>query len=173
MKKRYRYALLFALPGFFLALLFSFFLFASAAGLLWLYVWGDQPWPSQGGTVLPALLPVTFLISWLASIIAGFLIGKRLEGTEGLEKSHLLAAAGTTVASIAVITLHQFSVGNLGAKSDGILCSDYCLHNGYYASGMPQRNSGNRTCSCYDDAGTEALTLHIDAIQSAETRFTE
>jgi len=45
MRKRYLYALLFAIPGFVAAFIVSTFLFGVAAGFLWLYVYGDGPGP--------------------------------------------------------------------------------------------------------------------------------
>ena len=46
MKKRYIYALGFGIPGLFAAGPISVILFAGLMGVLWIYVFGDQPWPA-------------------------------------------------------------------------------------------------------------------------------
>jgi len=47
MKKRYSYALLFGIPGFFVsaAITITLFVFSVSLGILWLYVFGDNPFP--------------------------------------------------------------------------------------------------------------------------------
>ena len=46
MKRRYVYVLLFATPAFLASIIVSLLLFGAAAGVLWLFVFGDNPWPS-------------------------------------------------------------------------------------------------------------------------------
>jgi len=65
---------------------------------------------------------------------------------------------------ILFILLQQLSVGNLGSKSDSAVCSDYCSLNGYSGSGMPSQDSGDRSCSCYDNSGNEVLKVPLDSI---------
>jgi len=60
-----------------------------------------------------------------------------VEHNPQLNKSHILTSSGLTLLFILLIILQQFSVGNLGPKSDGLVCSDYCSLNGYSGSGMP------------------------------------
>ena len=62
------------------------------------------------------------------------------------------------------IVLQQLRVGNLGPKSDSMLCSDYCVQQGYAGSGMPPQDSGDRTCSCYESDGDEALNIPLGEI---------
>ena len=75
MKKRYLYALLFGIPGFFLAGIVSLFVFGAVLGFLWLFVFGDNPWPLTPESVLSVLLVLTFLILWIGSIFAGYRVG--------------------------------------------------------------------------------------------------
>ena len=77
---------------------------------------------------------------------------------------HVLLALGMTVVPIIFIVLQQLSVGNIGKKTDGIVCGDFCSMEGYSGSGMPPRNSGDRSCICYDDSGNEAIKIPIDNI---------
>jgi hypothetical protein len=164
MKKRYLYALLFAIPGFFIAGIFSLFVFGASLGFLWLFVFGDNPWPLSMETVLPILLVLTFLILWIALILLGYVIGKRLETDSALNRKHILLSAALTLVFILFIILQQWSVGNIGPKSDSMLCSDYCRVEGYSGSGMPPQVSGDRSCSCYDNSGNEAIRIPLDTI---------
>lgn len=164
MTKRYLYSLLFAIPGLFFSLLISFAVFAAAAGVLWIYAFGDEPWPSSAGTALPLLFALVLLTVWGAVIAAGFVVGKRLEKDPVLNKKHVLISAGMTIASLLLIVLHQFSVGNLGPKSDSLLCSEFCAQKGYPGSGLPPRDSGDTTCSCFDDSGRVIIMVPVESI---------
>ena len=166
MKRRYLYSILFGVPGFIVALLVSFLLFGFAAGVLWLFVFGDNPWPEVVGSAFPILLALVFLILWLGSLAIGFSVGKRLESNPTLNKAHILASAGVTIVCILFILLQQVSVGNIGPKPDSTRCSDYCTQQGYSASSMPPRNSGQRTCSCLDSSGVEIITVPLESITS-------
>lgn len=168
MQKRYLYALMFAVPGLFIALVLAFFAFGAAAGFFWLFVFGDNGWPDSYGNILPLLLIACFLGLWLASIITGFVAGKKFEAEPRLNKKHVMISVGLTIGPILFIALHQLNVGNLGPQTDGQLCRDFCLQKGYAGSGMPPKNSGDRRCFCYDDSGTEVLQVPIESLLPAE-----
>ena len=164
MKKRYVYSLLFGIPGFFVAGIISIVAFAAGTGILWIYFFGDNPWPASTEKILSVLLALIFLILWVAFITTGFVTGKRLEKDPQLNKGHILLSSGLTILFILFIAIQQLSVGNLGPKSDGVACSDYCSLQGYSGSGMPPQNSGDRSCSCYDNLGREVLKVPLDRI---------
>ena len=162
MKKRYVYALLFGMPGIFIAGLIAILMFAGLTGLLWIYVLGDDPWPLYAQQFLSALFVITVLVLWIASIILGYLVGRRLEKDPILNKTHVWLSVGLTLAFILLMILQQWSIGNLGPAQDSSLCSDFCTMHGYSGSGMPPEISGDRTCSCYDDSGNEVLRIPLD-----------
>ena len=170
MRKRSLYSLLFGIPGFFIAGFISFAVFGITSGFLWLYVFGDNAWTSSTEGILLGLFALTFLLIWAALIMVGFSIGKKLEKDQSMNTWHIVLSSGLTILFILVIVLQQFSVGNLGPKSDGELCSDYCISQGYSASGMPPRDSGDRTCICYDDFGNEVRKVPLDEIDSSTSR---
>ena len=93
---------------------------------------------------------------------------KNLEENSDFNKKHIMFSVGLTIAPIFLIVLHQLSVGNIGPKSDNMLCSDFCSQNGYSASGMPPKNSGERSCICFDDSGNEIMRVPIDSIVPSE-----
>jgi hypothetical protein len=164
LKKRYIYSILFGIPGFFISLLFSLFIFGAAAGFLWIFVYGDNPWPATSGRQLPLLFILTLLVSWGIIITSGFITGKKLESAQGLNTKHIMLSVAATIIPVVLITLQQLHVGNLGHKTDTVLCSEYCSKKGYTASGMPPENSGIRECSCYDNDGKEVLKSPINSI---------
>ena len=164
MKKRYLYALLFGAPGFFLSLILAFLVFGAAAGFLWAFAFGDTPWPAATETILPIVLVLTGLMLWTASTVAGFMFGKKLEAVPQLNWTHIMVSLGLTIAPMLFIVLHQLRVGNLGPQSDGQLCGELCLKEGYAASGMPAQDSGERRCLCYDDSGRVILDFPIETL---------
>jgi hypothetical protein len=105
-----------------------------------------------------------FLAVWLAFLITGFVVGKRLEQNPVLNKSHMLTSIGVTVIAILFILFYQLSMGNLGPRSEGEHCMNYCIQEGYSASSMTPRDSGERTCSCLDGSGQEIITVSLDSI---------
>ncbi|MGB5473945.1 MAG: hypothetical protein WBQ78_10760 [Gammaproteobacteria bacterium] len=158
MKKRYLYSILFGIPGLAASLLITFAIFGALAGFMWIYVYGDNPWPPSTGTILPAFFMLIFLALWISSIIAGFITGKRFEESLDLDRNHIWVSVDATALPITLIILHQFGIGNIGPKSDSRLCSEFCSGKGYAASGIPPKDSGERTCICLDSAGQAAIT---------------
>lgn len=166
LRKRYLYVLLFGVPGFFVAAISSLFLFGGLIGILWLFILGDNQWPAFTQTLLASLAVLTFLMLWISSMILGYRAGQRLEMVPGWNRSHILLSAGLTALFILFVLFQQWSVGTFGPKSDSMLCNDYCISQGYSGSGTPPQNSGDRTCTCYDESGDEALTVPIDQLSS-------
>jgi hypothetical protein len=170
MKKRYLYSLLFGIPGFFVSVMISLLAFGAVAGVLWILVFGDNPWPSQIETMLPILFAFIFLVVWIGIIFMGFVTGKKLENDPVVNNKHILVSGALTIMFVLFIVLQQWSVGNMGPKSNSVLCSDFCRQKGYSGSGMPPQNSGNRSCSCFDDSGNEVLTVPLDSIDPDATK---
>ena len=164
MKKRYIYSVLFGIPGLIVSGIIALMVFGATAGILWIFVYGDNPWPSFIEKALPALFVLVFLIAGLACIAAGFVIGKKNEQNPVLNKSHILISIGITLAAVLFIVIYQLSVGNIGPKPDSLRCSEFCSQKGYSASSMPPRNSGERTCSCLNDSGIEILKVPVDSL---------
>ena len=162
MKKRYIYSVLFGVPGLVIALVFAFLVFGAGAGFLWIFVYGDNPWPASAEKILPALFVVAFLAAWLMFTVAGFIFGKRLESKPGLSGRHILASVVATLVPVVLMVLHQYSVGNIGTKHVSVICSDFCRSKGYSASVMPPRDSNDRTCTCLDSDGSEAIKTLLD-----------
>lgn len=164
MKKRYLYSLLFGIPGLFVAGIISILVFGGLMGILWIFVFGDNPWPPFAETIVSIVFVFVALILWIGFISLGYIIGRRLEKDPALNRNHVLISGGLTFVFILLIAFQQWSVGNLGPKSDSVLCSDFCARHGYSGSGMAPENSFHRMCSCYDDSGDEVMTVPLDII---------
>jgi hypothetical protein len=169
MKRRYLYVLLFSVPAFLASSLIAFVLFGTAAGVLWLFVLGDNPWPSSANTLLVAMLILTWMTSWVVFMSIAYVAGKQQEGHAALNAKHVMVSAGATALLVLLIVLHQWSVGNIGTKTDTVLCSEFCQGKGFAGSGMPPRNTGAATCSCFDAQGREAVKVPIGDV-TAERR---
>ena len=159
MKRRYVYVLLFGLPALLAALVVSLLLFGAAAGALWIFVLGDNPWPASAGSVLVGLMAVVCVALWLGLLSFAYAAGKLQEAQPALNPRHVLASVAATALLVLVVAAQQWGVGNLGAKSDSVQCADFCKAKGFMASGMPPRDSGLATCSCYDARGHEAVKV--------------
>ena len=66
MKARYGYPLLLLLPSAMLAALAAIVVVAVGAGVLWIFVYGDDPWPASANTLLMALAAVASVTTLLA-----------------------------------------------------------------------------------------------------------
>ena len=166
MKKRYLYSILFGVPGFIVSLIVAFILFGFVAGFLWLYVYGDETWPASAESILPILFVICFMTLWVISLLSGYHTGKRLEATPGLNQRHILGAVVATILPVVLIVFHQTRTGSSGATIDSVLCSEYCSNKGYSTSGMPPKDSGDRSCSCLDGMGQAAVTVPMDSVIS-------
>lgn len=164
MKKRYIYALLFGIPGLFIAGIISIFAFGAFMGVLWLFMFGDNPWPAFSETIVSVLFVLVLLTLWMVFIVLGYVVGKRLEKTPTLNRNHVLISAGLTLLFILFMVLYQWQIGSIGPQSNSALCSEFCTQHGYSGSGMPPEDSGQRICSCFDSAGNEVLTIPLDHI---------
>lgn len=170
MKKRYLYSLLFGIPGLFVAGIISILVFGGLMGILWIFVFGDNPWPPFAETIVSILFVLVALILWLGFLGLGYITGKRLEKDPAVNKNHVLISGALTLLFIFLIVFQQWSVGNLGPKSDTVLCSDFCARHGYSGSGMQPETSFHKLCSCYDDSGNEVMTVPLDIIATGVPR---
>jgi len=165
MRRRYSYVLFFAVPAFLASLVVSGLLFGAGAGALWLFVFGDNPWPSAAGNVLAGGFIVVFVACWIGLLSAAYIAGKKHEDSSAFDARVIWASSGATALLALLVFAHQRSVGNIGPKDDGILCAEFCQAKGYSGSGMPPRNSGDTTCSCFDAKGKEAVKAPIGEVK--------
>jgi hypothetical protein len=111
MKSRHGYALL-CLP---LAATFSgvmaLALTAVAAGAMWIFVYGDDPWPNAAGNALVVLGVFAFASILVTVLRALYSFGQRQESRGGLNRKHVLVALAATVLLPLLIVLRLWSIG--------------------------------------------------------------
>jgi hypothetical protein len=153
--------LLFGVPALLVSLIISFLLFGATAGVLWIFAFGDNPW-------LPfaeKMLAVTFFVACLTQLESIHFrhedVGNKQAEYDSLNRKHFIASIGASALAVLAIVLHQWGVGNLGTRTEGELCSAFCQDKGFSASGMPPKNAGASTCSCFDAQGREAVKVPI------------
>ncbi len=165
MARRHLYVLLFAIPALLASAVAAALLTAAAAGSLWLFVLGDNPWPDSVGTALGAAFVVAGAAMWIALLTLAYRIGTHEESRPSLNRLHVALAAGVTLLLAGLIVVRVTGIG-AGPKSDSLMCSDYCRAEGFASSGTPPRDSGDRTCTCYDAQGREARHVPLAEIET-------
>ncbi|PKO87260.1 MAG: hypothetical protein CVU18_11435 [Betaproteobacteria bacterium HGW-Betaproteobacteria-12] len=164
MKRRHLYVLLFGVPALLASIIVSLALFAAAAGVLWLFVLGDNPWPASASDLLVTLLIFVCVTSWVSLMSIAYFFGKKQEANAVLNTKHVMASAGATALLVALVALHQWSVGNIGPKSSGLVCAEFCQGKGFAGSSMPPADGRAATCSCLDAHGQEAVKVTMEEI---------
>ena len=162
-KRRYLYVLIFAAPTFLLSVIAGGILLGAAAGALWLFVFGDDPWPPAADTLLTSVFVLGCAAFWIAQLSIAYAVGKREEAKPALNGTHVLLSVGSTVVLVTFIALRLWGVG-VGNRPDSLVCADHCLAAGAAGSGMPPRDSGDRTCSCYDAEGRVTTSIQVQDI---------
>src|SRR5258706_13823084 len=92
MKKRYLYTLLFGIPGFFIAGIISLFFFGAFFGVLWIFIFGDNPWPASTKTFTSILFVFVFLILWIGLIVLVYRISRGYEPTSSVDRKHVVVS---------------------------------------------------------------------------------
>lgn len=153
--------LLFAAPALLLSVIAAAAAVSASAGVLWLFVFGDNPWPPVASTFLGAVFLLGSAGLWLSLLAIAFVVGKRQESRASLDIRHVALSIGATVVLLGLIVVRLTLPNILGGNSDSLVCADLCQAEGFAASGTPPHNSGDRTCSCYDGQGREARRIPL------------
>ena len=159
--RRHVYVLLFAVPALLLSIIAAALMLAASAGALWLFVYGDDPWPNMANVLLGAIFLLVAAALWLALLFVAYTVGRQQEGERPLNKRHVALSFGATVVLAAIIIVRLAGLNVAGARSDSVVCADLCRSEGFTASGLPPRDSGDRTCSCYDAQGQEVRRVTL------------
>jgi hypothetical protein len=168
LKRRHVYVLLFAVPALLLSIIAAAVMLAVSAGMFWLFVFGDDPWPPIAGSLLGAVFVLGGAALWLALLTTAWAVGKRQESRPALNRAHVAVAIGVTAVLAAAIAERLTGRNVSGTRNDSLVCADICRDKGFMGSGMPPRNSGDRTCSCYDAQGREAERIDL-SVAAART----
>ncbi|MGY0798930.1 hypothetical protein ACW7G0_07750 [Lysobacter sp. A286] len=162
MKARFSYLLLFLLPIVMVAIIVTVFAGGASAGILWLYVYGDNVWPQSANNVFMAVIVVVFSATLITLCLASYAFGKKRESCGGLKGSHVALAVGASILMPGLGLLHQLSVGNIGPQTDNVICSHFCLTKDFRGSRIPS----DGTCRCLGTDGSAALNVSIESIRA-------
>ena len=159
--RRHVYVLLFVVPALLVSIIAAALTLAASAGALWLFVYGDDPWPDTANVLLGAIFLLVAAALGLALLSVAYTVGRQQEGEPSLNKRHVALSLGATVVLAAIIIVRLVGLNVAGARSDSVVCADLCRSEGFTASGLPPRDSGDRTCSCYDAQGQEVRRVTL------------
>jgi hypothetical protein len=169
LERRHLYVLLFAVPALLVSIIAGAVMLAVSAGVFWLFLFGDNPWPPIASSVLAAVFILGGAALWLALLTIAWAVGKRQESRPALNRAHVALAIGVTALLAAVIAGRLTGRNLSGTRSDSLVCADICREKGFMGSGMPPLDSGDRTCSCYDAQGREAERIDLSATAAPRT----
>ena len=172
LRRRHVYVLMFAVPALLLSNIAAAMMLAASAGALWLFVFGDNPWPPIASTMLGAVYLAGCAGLWLALLFVAYAVGKGQEVRPALNIGHVALSIGATVLLLTVIAARMMGLSISERSSDSLVCADFCRAEGFSASGTPPQNSGNRTCTCYDAQGREVRQVPLSEIALGATSHT-
>jgi len=161
-KRRYLYVLLFSVPIVLASAIVAFAVFGAAAGILWLFLAGDNPWPPAADALLGAVFILAFAASALTFTSWAYAVGRQEEASAALNARHAWAAVGATALLLLAIIAYESHVGNLAPPTAEMRCADVCQAEGFAGSGTPPRTAGAVTCTCFDPQGREAVTVPME-----------
>lgn len=113
MKARYAYPLLFLVPGAMLAAIAAVLAGAACVGVLWIFVYGDNPWPASVNTVVMGFAAAVGIAVLAVVLLVAQRVGKSRESRGGLHRTHVLIALSLSVALPLLALFHQWQVGNI------------------------------------------------------------
>ena len=167
MKRRYLYALMFAVPTLLSALIVSVALAAAVAAVLWLFVLGDDTWPAALEPVLKVAFVLASAVLWGVQLSLAYAAGRRQEVQPAFDTRHVWLAVGATAAMLLLLAGYWWRGNRQAPPTDIEICSASCSTRGYVAAGMPPRNAGQAVCSCYDAHGREATRTSMRDVIAA------
>ena len=160
LKRRHLYVLLYAVPALLVSIVAAAILLAASAGALWLFVFGDDLASHHRYGAWNGLPPGGVAL-WLALLSVAYAVGRHQEDRPTVNTGHVVFSIGATIVLVAVMAARLMGPNRFGARSDSLVCADYCQAWGFAASGTPPQNSGERTCSCYDVQGREVRRVPV------------
>ena len=127
-----------------MALVPAFVMTAFAAGVLWLFVYGDNVWPKTADLVILGV----FFVSWFGAGAALTAALNRSPRVQRLSLGQLTAVSilmGTF--AISIMLVHQWRNGNLGREPHP--CKLTCEAQGFSGASWSVDASGTEDCTCH------------------------
>lgn len=117
MRARYSYPLFyFPLSAMFAGVVALVFV-ACAAGVMWIFIYGDNAWPAAADHTVMLLSALVFAAVLSLLLRALYVFGKKHETHGGLTRKHALVAVAATILFPLLVLLRQWSVGAIGSHN--------------------------------------------------------
>jgi ABC-type Fe3+ transport system permease subunit len=87
---------------------------AAGAGVMWIFIYGDNPWPSEANTLLVAGAATIAALVLAGLLAVSYRVGRAREVSGGVRRSHVFVALGLSIGLPLLVLVHQWQVGNLG-----------------------------------------------------------
>ena len=152
MRRRNAYLLLFGAPALLASLLVGAIVLVFALAVFWVFIFGDDTWPAYTNYLLAALFIGSAGTTFVVLLYHAYAAGQRQEQAPSTSGFHVALAVASTLALLAVPALYVWHSSQADQTPEGA-CAFYCTNRGFPSSGMPPRNSGDKTCTCYRPDG--------------------
>jgi hypothetical protein len=90
---------------------------ACAAGVMWIFIYGDNEWPAAAERTVLALSVLVFSIVLAVLLSVLYKFGKGQESHGGVSKKHALVAVIATLLLPLLILARQWSIGAIGSHN--------------------------------------------------------
>jgi len=90
---------------------------ACAAGIMWIFIYGDNEWPAAAERTVMALSALVFAAILAVLLSALYKFGEKQELRGGLSKKHALIAVIATLLLPLLILIRQWSIGAIGSHN--------------------------------------------------------
>lgn len=94
---------------------------ACAAGIMWIFIYGDKEWPAAAERTVMALSALVFSATLAVLLSVLYRFGKNRETRGGLSKKHALVAVIATLVLPLLILIRQWSIGAIGSHNPYIV----------------------------------------------------
>jgi hypothetical protein len=160
-RRREQYLLLFGAPALLASLLLGAIVLVFALAIFWVFIFGDDTWPGYTNTLLAVLFVATAGGTWITLLFFAYAEGRRQEDKPSLDRRHLAWSVAATLALLVVPGLYVWHSGMAVDPTPEGACARFCVARGFDASGMPPRDSGLDTCTCYGTKGEAAASFSL------------
>ena len=157
MRRRYTYLLLFALPALLASLLAGTIVLVFTLAVFWVFVFGDDTWPTYANVLMAVFSVGAFTATFCVLLYHAYVEGRRQEDKAGLGRRPVAYAMAATLALLIVPALYGWHSSQNADTGPAAACARDCAARGFAGSGIPPRDSGDRTCTCYGPDGPKSF----------------
>jgi len=170
MRRRGLYLLLFGAPALLAGLLLGAIVLVFALAIFWVFIFGDDTWPSYAYVLLGLVFAATAATTVFILLRLAYEQGARQEEKPTLNRGHVAISATATLVLLAGPGLYLWHANSRQPETPEGACARYCTARGFPGSGMPPRDSGSITCTCYGALGRENQSFPLPELEQRGTK---